>query len=236
MSRNVKLNELSRAIFEHNLAKVQELIASGVNVNNSSTSMLPLEQAAAYDNTEIVEALLAAGANVNARGGGRTTALHTAANFGTVEVVRILIAAGADVNARDNLGGTPLYNACYRGEDPSTVQALLDAGADIDAQNNLGETPLFHGLRSVVKNKVDALLAAGADITSHKIYGKTILEHAIAGDMFSFRMNQKVLKAQRDRTLRRRSHALGAFLAATGKPLRSRKRGSRPKGTRRTRR
>jgi ankyrin repeat protein len=227
--------ELSRAITAHDLAKVQELIASGVNVNKSYSFalMTPLGAAATYDNTEIVEALIAAGANVNARSSGGNTALHWAANTEQPKNVKILIAAGADVNARNNIGATPLYNACYRGEDTTIIHALLDAGANIDTPNDHGQTPLFLALRTVVKNKVDALLAAGADISSNKIYGKTILEHAIAGDMFSFRMNQKVLKAQRDRTLRRRSHALGAFLAATGKPLRSRKRGSRPKGTRR---
>ena len=54
-------------------------------------------RAAGGGHTEVVQALIAAGADVNARDYGGGTALMDAAGEGHVEIVRDLIAAGADV-------------------------------------------------------------------------------------------------------------------------------------------
>jgi ankyrin repeat protein len=56
----------------------------------------------AFGHHELVEWLLAQGANVNARDGGdRWTALHSVAWEGDLRMAKILVAAGADLNARD---------------------------------------------------------------------------------------------------------------------------------------
>jgi hypothetical protein len=73
----------------------------------------------------VVEALVAAGADVNDAGGvTQSTALHQAARFGFVSVARALLAAGADVSRRDKKGFTPLDRArnCRRSE----LVALLE--------------------------------------------------------------------------------------------------------------
>ena len=52
--------------------------------------------------------LLAAGADVNARGEYGRTPLHSAARFNeNPAMIEALLEAGADVNARDKNGGTP---------------------------------------------------------------------------------------------------------------------------------
>lgn len=79
---------------------------------------------------QVVEALLAAGADVAALDLSSRTPLHLAANVGQVEVVRMLLRAGADVNAceassdgcADNW--TPLHAAAWGG-DTGVVTALL---------------------------------------------------------------------------------------------------------------
>ena len=72
----------------------------------------PLHFAARDGYKEIVELLIAKGADVNAKDNdGGTTPLHHAASYGRNEVVELLIAKGADVNAKDNYGGTPLDRA-----------------------------------------------------------------------------------------------------------------------------
>jgi ankyrin repeat protein len=61
---------------------------------------------------EIVEKLLAKGADVNAKDPrqGRTP-LHNTARRGNCKAAELLIAAGADVSAKDKDGHTPLWYA-----------------------------------------------------------------------------------------------------------------------------
>jgi truncated hemoglobin YjbI len=68
---------------------------------------------------EIVRMLVAAGADVDARGGvTRSTPLHMAARRGFVDIARILIDRGADTGAVDRKGDTPLQRAinCRKSE------------------------------------------------------------------------------------------------------------------------
>ena len=77
----------------------------------------------------ILNALIAAGANVNAREVTfRKTALMLAIEKGHAEAVKALIAAGADVNARDSKHNTALTLARARGQ-AGTVDALIASGA-----------------------------------------------------------------------------------------------------------
>ena len=65
--------------------------------------------AARDKNIEDIKKYLAAGGDVNAKGGFGTTPLHMAAqHFEDVDGAKLLIAGGADVNAKDNFGNTPL--------------------------------------------------------------------------------------------------------------------------------
>jgi ankyrin repeat protein len=65
---------------------------------------------------EVVQTLIAAGANVNVAGADGESPLTLAARDGDVEMARTLIAAGADVNGASTSGGTPLDVA---GSDPN---------------------------------------------------------------------------------------------------------------------
>ena len=99
---------------------------------------------------EIVNALLNAGADVNARDNRDNTPLHEAADMWSVskpmieivvEIVNDLLKAGADVNARNDNSYTPLHYASGYGT-AETVNALLNAGADVNARTKSGETRL----------------------------------------------------------------------------------------------
>ena len=113
---------------------------------------------------EIVNLLLQAGADVNAKSEDGTTVLMLAAYSKEPDVVNILLEAGADVNARDADGKTALHSAAAKG-DPRIIRTLLQSGADVNAKVaggfNVGMTPLIFA-RTPVAAKV--LLDAGADI------------------------------------------------------------------------
>ncbi|MFN3397924.1 MAG: ankyrin repeat domain-containing protein [Sulfurimicrobium sp.] len=104
-------------------------------------------QASASGNLPMVEALIKAGADVNATDETGWTALMKACfndemDRGFPEVVQRLIDAGADVEAQIVYGTRPLMLAAGRGE-AGVVDVLLKAGADVLAKNEGGRTALM---------------------------------------------------------------------------------------------
>lgn len=81
--------------------------------------------AAGRKDSETVKALVAAGAEVNAKDEDGRTALMEAADRDNSESVKILISAGAEVNAKDKEGRTALM----RTHKPNCKKLLREAGA-----------------------------------------------------------------------------------------------------------
>ncbi len=77
---------------------------------------------------EVVDLLLAAGADVNRRAKGGVTACHIATGMGFESILTKLIASGADVNAVDDEQKSPLAIAKEMNQD-NLVSILLGAGA-----------------------------------------------------------------------------------------------------------
>jgi ankyrin repeat protein len=74
-------------------------------------------------------ALLAKGAEVNARNAYGWTPLHVAAAGGDPAVITLLLQHGADVHAQSHIGTTPLDNATTRGGRKAVIDLLLAHGA-----------------------------------------------------------------------------------------------------------
>ena len=74
-----------------------------------------LIEAAKKGDTGAVEALLAAGADVNAKNPYDWTALMRAAANGHAATVQALLEAGADINTQDKSGFTALMSAATEG-------------------------------------------------------------------------------------------------------------------------
>ncbi len=93
----------------------------------------------------MVEALLAAGADVHARDGEGCTPLHQfrfpwwTPKSDRAALAMALLRAGAEVNAANSQGATPLHQAAQAG-DTAVVAALLARGADTRALDNQGRT------------------------------------------------------------------------------------------------
>ena len=77
---------------------------------------------------EMVNHLIANGANVNAIESTGAAPLHIAAHFGITEIAKILIANGANVNAVMINGTTPLMQAEWSGA-KDLIELLIKHGA-----------------------------------------------------------------------------------------------------------
>ncbi|XP_022125990.2 poly [ADP-ribose] polymerase tankyrase isoform X1 [Pieris rapae] len=125
------------------LARARKLItAQNVNCRDAhGRNSTPLHLAAGYNNLEVAEALLEAGAAVSARDKGGLVPLHNAASYGHLEVAALLLRAGTPPNAADRWGFTPLHEAAHKAR-TQLCSLLLAHGADPFLKNQEGQTAL----------------------------------------------------------------------------------------------
>lgn len=171
-----------KAVQEDNLEEATALIAGrDVNLRDPSSHTTALEYAVENGNRELVQLLLAAGANVNLTNDGGSTPLMMLGGDATADLVWDLINSGAEVNHKDNYGNTPLLTAAAR-NNSEVLKTLLDAGANVAARNQDGHTPLMLAAAEGLINNVRALVLAGAELTTRDANGKDALSHAIEND------------------------------------------------------
>ena len=109
-------------------------IASDYIIRRLSSSILWL--AAERGHTDVVRALVSAGADVNTQSNDGSSALGFASYKGYIDIVNILLDNGAQIETRDNdKGRTPLWFAAANGR-THVVRALVSAGADVNTQSN----------------------------------------------------------------------------------------------------
>jgi ankyrin repeat protein len=136
-----------------------------------------LHVAAALRQTDLVRALLEAGADVNARDASGRTALHRATWGHDPRTVKLLLASRADANAADHDGRTPLHVAADSPARTETGELLLDRGADAWARDKQGVTPLETAATSLHEDReqfLEAMLARGVkpDVYAASALGK----------------------------------------------------------------
>lgn len=124
--------------------RVNELIRSDASLANaySPDGFTVLGLATFFGHAETVDALLAAGAEVNAayRETMKLTPLGSAIAVSRNDIARTLINHGANVNAKAENDLTPLHTAAARGNIESAA-LLLDHGAELNATTKDGKTP-----------------------------------------------------------------------------------------------
>ncbi len=188
---------------------VKMLIEAGADVNGGGDKPCNITPLLAYvykGDEEMVDYMIAAGADVNQRVDGHSsrashslagTHLGVAAQIGRTAVVKKLIAAGAVV--KDSYSrGLPCWYGC-RLDDMDMIDALLTNRADVNEANERGETPLFHVLgrfkRGYLFKKCDhelwsghycqdivrVFIDAGADVNSSDNLGQSLLHEVRCG-------------------------------------------------------
>ncbi|GFR51072.1 hypothetical protein Agub_g13396 [Astrephomene gubernaculifera] len=174
------LQELRRdAAFDS--AKIAALLADPTlnpNIQHVDGST-PLMLACKGENADIVDALLKAGADVDAASEDGVTPLHLACKMGTYRIVNSLIEAGADVNAETENGISPLFIASCEGM-YEVVHTLIAAGSDIHKRDKGGWTTLMAACSAGLSGVAKRLIYEGVDIHAISKDGKTALVLAAA--------------------------------------------------------
>lgn len=142
--------------------------------NNATAAPISLERAVDSGDVTGVDALIARGADVNARTDDGWTPLMLATIKGHTEVVCRLLARGADANAKNKKGWTALMFAVSMG-DIDTLRVLLDGRAEIDARDNDGKTALMQATGEKNIESLRVLVESGADVNAVDRLGETAL-------------------------------------------------------------
>ncbi|UCD74295.1 MAG: ankyrin repeat domain-containing protein [Phycisphaerales bacterium] len=147
-------------------AEITAKVRDGLDPDTRDGTGVPLlGLAAQYGDLPLVQALIDAGADVDAvdTRTGRTP-LMQAAEGNQVEAIRLLLNAGASLEAKNKIGGTALSWATGFGK-AEAVRELIDQGAQIEVVDAvLGYTPLIWASGFGDPRSIGILLDAGANI------------------------------------------------------------------------
>ncbi len=118
-----------------NLEAVRGHFKRGVSIDGEEPifGQSPLAWAVIGDRRNVVNYLLEAGADPDARYRDRNTALHTAAFFGRADAASLLLDAGAEIDARNIRDETPLDAMRHDQRTTEFIAGLLKVPVDFDA-------------------------------------------------------------------------------------------------------
>jgi ankyrin repeat protein len=168
------------------LAGVQAELDKGVDVDEGDDSwpeMTPLHYAVGEGHTEVVELLIANGADVSAKDNIGRTPLHYAAFGSDKEIIELLIAEGADVNAKDDFYWyTPLdyaeeFSDPFFGNVNTEIADLLRKHGGKTSEE-LPSLTLSEAAYRGDLQEVRDFLANGADVNAKDVSGGTPLHYA----------------------------------------------------------
>jgi len=125
--------------------------------------------------TQIIEFLMARGADTEARNMDGKTPIHFAAEAGSKAAIEILIEQGADLNAQDSSGCTALHYVT----DEEIARFLIGKGADLKVRNSFDASPLNVALSHNLNGMARFFIDSGADVNCKDKIGWTPLHEVM---------------------------------------------------------
>jgi ankyrin repeat protein len=166
LAQGAKLNFFDQCVAGQTASVLAEIDANPQLLEAySSDGWTPLHLAAFFGAAELAEALLARGAQIDARSTNnmQNTPLHAAVAGRRTAMVKFLLDRGADSNARQSGGWTALQGAAQNG-DREMVETLLANGAQIDARADNNQCALDMALTRGHQEIADLLEGLGAKL------------------------------------------------------------------------
>ena len=149
-----------------------------VNLRDPATRTTALDHAVQNGNQEMVQFLIARGADVNAsQEEGGQTALMQLGHDATPDLLWDLINAGAKINHKNSYGTTALMTLASQ-NNSEILEELLAAGAEVNAADEDGKTALMLAASEGLVLNVRLLVLAGAKVDARDSEGKNALMHA----------------------------------------------------------
>jgi hypothetical protein len=139
---------------------------------------IPLFDAIAQEDNEVVKKMIASGFDVNTKNSGGLTALHVAVESENLEIIRFLLNRGANVNAKTKSRVTPIM-MIEGGDEENALEILkllIEKGADVNVSNENKETLLMAACEDDNLELVKILLEAGANPNLKNEDGETPMQ------------------------------------------------------------
>lgn len=112
---SILLQELIDASAVGNLNRVKSLLQLHADVNRADKGTTALIEASYHGHSDVVSALILAGADLSAQDEAGFSALHAGTQKANMVVVKTLLEAGADTELMTRKGSTPLYLSALYG-------------------------------------------------------------------------------------------------------------------------
>ena len=180
---NKNVTALMTACSKGNTGAINILMNAGADPNIADNDGYTcLHYAARGDgSTEVVEAIITHGADLNARNIFNVTAIMLACEKGNLDVAKFLLNSGADFNIGDVISGTYLHYAVLVGCGKEMLQMMIDHGIDFKATVVTSETALVLAseMKSVDAINTDMNVYTNPDLAD--VYGATSIHCAILG-------------------------------------------------------
>lgn len=168
------------AICADDVVEVRRHIESGLDLSIDFPGYkggTPLHLAVARGSNHVMEFLLGAGFDVNARDNEGWPPMFFLPEINSLATLKKLVESGADVTIRAVRGDTMLHRVA-RFLESTAIEYLVNLGLDVNAKDKFGQTPLGTAISKGSEKALEALVRLGADVDAYTATGATLIMKA----------------------------------------------------------